>query len=38
MEPEPVADGEGCCFGGIEEVKAGWEVFDAEEAGRGGEC
>lgn len=38
MEPETVADGVRGCFGGVEEVPAGWEVFDAEEAGGGGEC
>lgn len=38
MEPDTVADGVGGCFGGVEEVPAGWEVFDTEEAGGGSEC
>lgn len=37
-EPETGAKGEGGGFGSVEEVVTGREVFDAEEAGGGGEC
>jgi len=38
VEPETGAEGEGGGFGGVEEVVAGGQVFDAEEAGGGREC
>jgi len=38
VEPETGAEGERGGFGGVEEVVPGGQVFDAEEAGGGGEC